>query len=107
MAKIDPDELCPCGSRKLFKDCHGPKVKEPVTPEITQEIRLKLIPEPDPNTRSVFIYDGEGSVAFRGTDIGLALCCGQCGSHLTEGIRRENIRNVVLKCNKCGKYNEI
>lgn len=107
MAKIDPYEQCPCGSGKLFKECHGPKVKQQVTPEITQEIKLKVIPEPDPDTRSVFIYNGEGTIAFRGFDVGLALTCGQCNSHLVVGIPRENVRNIVLKCNSCGAFNEL
>jgi len=107
MAKIDPNESCPCGSGKLFKECHGPRVITPMTPEITQEVKLKVIPEPDPNSRSVFVYDGEGTIAFRGFDVGLALCCGQCNSHLIVGIKRENIQNIVLRCKKCGAYNEI
>lgn len=106
MAKIDPNETCPCGSGKLFKECHGPKVRQPVTPDITQEIPLKVIPEPDPDARSVFIYEGEGTIVFRGFEVGLALCCGQCKSHLVIGLKREQIQNVVLKCNACGAYNE-
>jgi len=106
MAKIDPEEQCPCGSGKLFKECHGPKVKKPVTPEITKELKLKVIPEPDPNTRSVFIYSGEGSIVFRGFEVGLALTCGQCSSHLVVGMPRENIRALVIKCNSCGAFNE-
>jgi len=107
MAKIDPDEQCPCGSGKLFKECHGPKVKKQVTPDITKELKLKVIPEPDPDTRSVFIYNGEGTIAFRGFEVGLALTCGQCNSHLVVGVRRENIKNIVIKCNNCGAFNEL
>jgi|SRR2546427_9313165 SEC-C motif-containing protein len=106
MAQIDPNELCPCGSGRLFKDCHGPKVKIPITPSIIEEIALRIIPEPDPNTRAVLIYGGEGTIAFRGFDVGLALCCGQCKSHLVVGMEREQIQNIVLKCKGCGAYNE-
>lgn len=107
MAKIDPNEPCPCESGLLFKECHGPKVKQPEAPKITQTISLKVIPEPDPNTRSVFIYDGEGTVAFTGYQVGLALVCGSCKSHLVVGILRENIQNIVIRCKNCGSYNEV
>ena len=106
MAKIDPNELCPCDSGLLFKECHGPKVKEPVVPKITEEIELLVIPEPDPNTRAVFIYDGPGTIGFTGFEVGLALCCGKCRSHLTEGIAKNNLRNMVIKCKQCGSYND-
>lgn len=107
MAKIDPNEPCPCESGLLFKECHGPKIKQPKAPNITQTNTLKVISEPDPNTRSVFIYDGEGTVAFRGYQVGLALVCGSCKSHLVVGISRENIQNIVIRCKKCGSYNEV
>lgn len=106
MAKIDTDEPCPCGSGKLFKECHAPKVKKRVTPEITQELKLKVIAEPDPNTRTVLIYKGEGTVLMAGFDVGLALTCGQCNAHLVVGVPRENFNNIVIKCNNCGAFNE-
>ncbi len=106
MAKIDPDEPCPCGSGLLFKDCHGPKVKNSPPPEITQIKLLKVIPEPDPDTRAVFIYEGEGTVAFNGNEIGLAMACGDCQSHLVVGISENKIQNIVIRCKKCGAYNE-
>ncbi|WP_368501234.1 SEC-C metal-binding domain-containing protein [Shewanella sp. 3_MG-2023] len=30
MAKIDPNELCPCESGLLFKECHELKIKKQV-----------------------------------------------------------------------------
>lgn len=107
MAKIDPNEPCPCDSGLLFKDCHGPRVKKSQVPEITQTSILRVIPEPDPDTRAVFIYNGEGTVAFTGYQVGLALTCGSCQSHLAVGIPRENIQNIVIRCKKCGSYNEV
>lgn len=107
MAKIDPNEKCPCGSNLLFGECHGPKVRLCVTPEITEKIFLKVIPEPDPDSRAVFDYRGEGTIIFRGFDTGLAFCCGKCHSHLAVGIQRGSIKNIVLKCKNCGVYNEV
>jgi hypothetical protein len=107
MAKIDPNEPCPCESGLLFNECHGPKVKKPKVPNITQTSILKVIPEPDPDTRTVFIYDGEGTVVFTGYQVGLALACGSCHSHLVVGMPRENIQNIVIRCKKCGSYNEV
>lgn len=107
MAKIDPEESCPCGSGLLFKDCHELKIKKPKKPIITTRSSLKVIPEPDPNTRSVFIYDGEGTTAFQGYDSNLELVCGNCSSPLVSGINRNQINNIVIRCKQCGKFNEV
>jgi hypothetical protein len=107
MAKIDPEEPCPCGSGFLFKECHGPRVKKPKVPKITETIALNVIPEPDPNTRSVFIYNGEGTTVFTGYEVGVALICEKCKSNLVVGIPRNNIRNIVIRCNGCGAFNEV
>lgn len=106
MAKISPDEPCPCGSGALFRDCHGPKVRIQVPPEITERVSLAVIPEPDPNTRTVFEKTGEGTSFIQGFQTGLALVCGNCSSVLAAGIHRQQIRNVVLRCKQCGAYNE-
>ncbi len=105
MAKIDPNEDCPCGSGQLFKNCHAPKVKKITTPTTTEEIELRVIPEPDPETASVFHFTGEGTVCFRGTECGTAMVCGQCKSHLTVGIPRPSVTGIVLRCNNCGSFN--
>ena len=107
MAKIDSNEPCPCDSGLLFKECHEPKIKKPEVPKITETIALNIIPEPDPNTRAVFIREGEGTITFTGYSVGLALACGSCKSHLVVGIPREEIRNLVIRCNACGSYNEL
>lgn len=71
MAKIDPDEPCPCESGLLFKECHEPKVKKPQVPKITQTSTLKVIPEPDPDTKiSIYLMRGEGTVVFTGYQVG-------------------------------------
>lgn len=105
MAKIDPDESCPCESGLKFRSCHGPKVESFKMPEITSSIALKVIPKPPHNTASVFERTGEGTLVFSGSTVGLSMNCGECGSQLVVGIPRENINKIVLKCNKCGKYN--
>lgn len=106
MAKIDPNEPCPCDSGLLFKECHEPSIKQPEVPTITKTILLNTIPEPDPHTRSVIIKRGVGTIIFKGYSIGLALVCGSCKSHLVVGIPRAAIENIVMRCNACGSYNE-
>ncbi len=106
MAKISPDEPCPCGSGVLFKDCHGPKVRSRVPPEIGERLPLVVIPEPDPNTRAVFEHAGNGTLFFQGFDTNIALVCGTCSAVLAAGIRRDQVRHVVLRCKQCGAFNE-
>lgn len=100
MAKIDPTEPCPCGSGKTFGDCHGPRVVTDRPPVISQRVPLKAIPEPDPNSRAVFIKNGEGSIILSGRETQISLDCGQCGASLVVGLRRDQIRNIVLHCNQ-------
>lgn len=106
MAKIDPDELCPCGSGKVYRDCHLPSVNENRSPAITDHLRLVVIPEPDPGMRPVFIFSGKGTVIMRGTETGLSMDCGRCGAPLVTGVRRTQFQGVVFKCNSCGAFND-
>ena len=105
MAKILPNELCPCGSGAIFKDCHGPKVRIRTPPEIRQRLALKVIPEPT-SSRAVFEKTTKGTVLFQGFDTNIGLTCGTCGSVLVAGMEREQIRNIVLRCNQCGAFND-
>ncbi|WP_410017216.1 SEC-C metal-binding domain-containing protein [Pseudomonas sp. 14P_5.3_Bac1] len=106
MAKIDQDEPCPCGSGQLFKDCHSRNVKRPAAPPIDKIISLKIIPEPDPNTRSIFCRDGDSTVIFEGFLEGTALICGNCSKNLVIGLPKESVQNLVLHCNNCQAFNE-
>jgi hypothetical protein len=105
MPKIDPNEDCPCGSGRVFKDCHGLKVRQFTTPPITEEVELKVISEPPSGTVSVFEHVGGDTILFRGAECSIAMVCGKCKSHLVVGVPRQNIQGIVLKCSKCGSYN--
>jgi hypothetical protein len=107
VAKIKGNERCPCGSGKLFEECHGPRTRDRRIVQVSRVVRLPVIPEPDPNTRSVFEKTTEGSVLFRGHESDVALGCGTCGAHLAEGMAAGQIRNIVIKCNVCGSFNEV
>lgn len=106
MAKIDPNEPCPCGSGNPFKACHGPKVRTTKDVAITERVRLTVIPEPDHLTRAVFVRTGEGTIAFSGYESGVAQCCGTCDSELIVGLPVGRVENVVIRCNKCGSFND-
>lgn len=106
MAKISLDEPCPCGSGTLFRDCHAPKVRKPVPPEIKERVPLRVIPEPDPDTRTVFERTGDGTILFQGFDTNIALVCGKCGAPLAAGLQPSKIKNIVLRCKQCMAYNE-
>jgi hypothetical protein len=106
MAKIKPNEPCPCGSGKEFAACHGPKVIYNLPVSISQRIALKIIPEPDPDTRSVFIKTGDGTIIFQGYDTSISLDCGKCSAPLVVGLAPEQVVNIVFKCNQCGSFNE-
>jgi hypothetical protein len=104
MAKIDPEEACPCGSGEVFKNCHGPLVRsrEPV---IARHVALQLIPKPMPGTATVFEHVGDGTRLFIGTETDVSYDCGECGSSLIAGAPIERFVSIVIKCGKCESFN--
>ena len=69
--------------------------------------KLKIIPKPKPNTRTVIIPKrGKVETAFKGVG-NLNLLCGNCNSKLAKNIAEGQIANMVIKCAICGLYNNI
>jgi hypothetical protein len=72
--------------------------------KINLDRKLKIIPEPKPNTRTVFV--GKVLPLIKGVG-NLNLLCGNCNAKLIEGIDEGQIRNIVIQCPICKLYNEI
>lgn len=106
MAKISMDEACPCGSGEKFQDCHAPKVRKSIPPEIKERVSLRVIPEPDPDTRTIFEKIGEGTIIFQGFSTNIALVCGTCSAPIAAGLKPSQITGVVLRCKQCMAFNE-
>ncbi len=106
MAKIKAEELCPCGSGKIFGECHGPAVSRGGPDKISKHVSLIVISEPDPNTRAVFQMKGEGTIIFQGQSSEISFDCGQCGAQLAIGLQEQQLQNVVLQCAHCKAFNE-
>jgi len=68
-------------------------------------IRMMVIPEPAPNTRSVLLYTGPGTVVMRG-QWNVTMVCGKCASPLLEGVKTAILQNMVVRCQNCGAFNE-
>lgn len=69
--------------------------------------KLKVIPKPEPNTRTVFEPKvGKVLPVIKGVG-NLNLLCGNCDAVLIEGINEGQIRNIVIHCPICRYYNEI
>lgn len=71
-----------------------------------KRIHLRAIPEPEPNTRSVIVYQGPGTVAIKGEGT-TTFVCAACESPLAENVEELQLRNLVLVRNGCGAYNEL
>ena len=74
-----------------------------------QSRALVVIPEPAPNTRTVFPGTGKGPTV-RGTGAGagpLDYVCGSCGATILESVSQGQFQNIVFRCWKCGKFNDI
>lgn len=106
MPKISDDEPCPCGSGRLFRDCHGSQIaRQEGSAHITIHVRLQVVPEPDPGSATVFEKSGEGSTIFQGLETGVSQDCGSCGAPLIVGLSIDQVQNIALKCNACGSFN--
>ena len=68
------------------------------------KIKLNIVAKPPEGSRTVI--ECKVSPAFRGegdTDY----ICGDCGTLIAEKMRRGQIKNIVVRCPKCGQYNEF
>ena len=73
----------------------------------TRIIRMVVIPEPAAGTRSVMNRQGEGTVIFAAPNgPNTTLVCGKCEAPLAVGMRVDQIVALVLRCNRCGSFNE-
>ena len=108
MRQIRPDEPCPCRSGKTYAECHMDHRLATSPAAITRRTRLRVIPEPDPETRSVFqkFPGAPDSVFFTGSQTTDAYVCGGCAAPLIVGLPLTTFQNLVLCCSQCGKYNE-
>lgn len=73
-----------------------------------QPIRLMIVTNPDPKTRTIIEYTGEGTVIIRGEDATTtrSMVCGNCLAPLVVGVRVDAVRGLILRCSRCGSYNE-
>lgn len=70
-------------------------------------IKLQVITEPKPNTRSVIAYEGKGTVAVKAGKGKYNFTCGSCGAVLIEGATEvKQISDIVIKCNRCQSFND-
>ena len=72
-------------------------------------VRLMVIPEPEEGSRVVLKKDDASSttVFLRGNDSDApSLLCGGCGVVLVERTQRGTMGGIVLRCPRCGSYND-
>jgi hypothetical protein len=62
--KLIDEEPCPCGSGKLYGNCHKMVLRTLTTATDLSHVPLAVIPEPDPNTKAVFKKNGTGTTFF-------------------------------------------
>jgi phage FluMu protein Com len=66
---------------------------------------MRVIPEPAPGSRAVLIPQS-GAPALRGGGP-LSYTCGKCGNLLLKDLMVEQARSYVVRCGKCGEFNEV
>lgn len=111
--KLVDEEPCPCESGKLYGECHKAMLRTTTTvadlghiPENLSHMPLPVIPEPDPNTKSVFEHTGTGTIFFFARNGRYSLDCGTCGAPLAVVSDRQQISGIVLHCAACGDFND-
>ena len=68
------------------------------------EQKAKIIPEPAPNTRTV-LNPAKGPAISGNGDF--STLCGNCGVILLKNVQFGQVRNIVIRCSNCGKFNDI
>ena len=68
-------------------------------------LAMRVIPEPAPGSRALLIPQS-GAPALRGGGP-LSYTCGRCGNLLLKDLMVEQARSYVVRCGKCGAYNEV
>lgn len=65
----------------------------------------KIIPEPQPNTRTILAPRQAPAIKGEGGD---SILCGNCGITLVSNLDATTvIENIVIKCPDCGSFNDI
>jgi len=68
---------------------------------------LTVIPDPDPNTRTVYEKKiGTGTTFFFDNQGRYSLDCGVCGAPLAVVSDRQQVTRIVLRCAACGEFND-
>jgi hypothetical protein len=89
-----------------------PTMGKKATKRRMRTIRLMVIPEPPPGTRSVFRLAPEapGTLVMNFTGrlktADLEMVCGNCGAPLVRGVNVSQFQSIVFVCNGCGMYND-
>jgi hypothetical protein len=106
--KINGSDPCPCGSGATYGDCHDRLRRERQTRESELlHVALNVVPPPDPGERSIFeMTNASGSVLFAGVSGRHSLDCGNCSTPLATRVNRDQFQAIVLRCNRCGAYND-
>jgi DNA-directed RNA polymerase subunit RPC12/RpoP len=70
--------------------------------------RLEVIPKPAEGTRSVLVTDRTDDDFFymTGEFTDDSYECGSCGRPLVRGVRPGTLQDIVLRCPRCGSYND-
>jgi hypothetical protein len=70
-----------------------------------RRVRLRVIPEPSPGTRSILRVGGKGTVLMKGGGDAI-LECGNCGVPLLVDVWVSHVRGIVAVCPSCESFNE-
>lgn len=69
-------------------------------------IRMRVIPEPALGSRTVLAPTSARHALFSSNGPN-SYCCGSCGTTLLEKMHYKQVADVVIRCAKCGAFNEI
>ena len=69
------------------------------------QLDMNLISETEAQGRSVYVAPpGQPAVRSKGS---ITYRCGSCKTKLLETVAFDQVRNIVVKCGKCERYNEV
>lgn len=81
---------------------------ETVIAEETMKIKMKVIRKPKKGSRAILqLQDPTNPFPFFYGEGDTDYVCGNCGFTFCKNVEYGKITNIVFRCPKCNKYNEI
>jgi predicted RNA-binding Zn-ribbon protein involved in translation (DUF1610 family) len=69
-------------------------------------VKFRVIQRPEPDRRVLHAKAPDGPILRGSSWTKVDFGCGSCGRLLVTGLKRPELKNIVIQCPSCGSYND-